>query len=137
MHSSESGFFKGGLPYNRLGNGPRNLVAFQGLVPENRPLPGLMGRMLLVPFRQLSKHYTVYVVNRRPGLRPGYTLVDMASDYAAMVQGELGGPVDLIGLSTGGSIAQVFAADHPQLVSRLVLYSSAYKPGRIPPSRVL
>jgi pimeloyl-ACP methyl ester carboxylesterase len=127
MHSLESGFFKGGLPYNRLGNGPLSLVAFQGLVPENRSLSGLMGRMLLVPFKRLGEHYTVYVVNRRPGLPLGHTLADMANDYAEMVQGEFGGPVDLIGLSTGGSIAQVFAADHPQLVRRLVLYSSAYR----------
>jgi pimeloyl-ACP methyl ester carboxylesterase len=129
MQSSKSGFFKGGLPYNRLGNGSLSLVAFQGLVPENRPLSGLMGQMLLVPFRQLSKHYTVYVVNRRPGLPLGYTITDMANDYAEMVQGEFGGPVDLIGLSTGGSIAQVFAADHPQMVRHLVLYSSAYQLG--------
>jgi pimeloyl-ACP methyl ester carboxylesterase len=129
MRRAESGFFKGGLPYNRLGNDPLSLVAFQGLIPEHRPLSGLMGQMLLVPFRQLSKHYTVYVVNRRPGLPQGYTLADMANDYADMVQGEFGVPVDLIGLSTGGSIAQVFAADHPQLVRRLVLYSSAYKLG--------
>lgn len=51
----------------------------------------------------------------------------MANDYAAMVRSEFGGPMDVVGLSTGGSIAQVFAADHPDLVRRLVLYSSAYK----------
>ena len=130
MSDPESGFFKGGLPYNRLGKGPRRLVAFQGLLPENRPLSGLMGRMLLGLFKFLGEHYTVYVVNRRPGLPQGYTLADMANDYAVMVQSEFGGgPVDVIGLSTGGSIAQVFAADHPELVNRLVLYSSAYKLG--------
>jgi pimeloyl-ACP methyl ester carboxylesterase len=88
-----------------------------------------MGRMLLGLFKFLGEHYTVYVVNRRPGLPQGYTLADMADDYAAMVQDEFGGPVDVIGMSTGGSIAQVFAADHPELVNRLVLYSSAYKLG--------
>jgi pimeloyl-ACP methyl ester carboxylesterase len=32
----------------------------------------------------------------------------------------------VIGVSTGGSIAQYFAADHPDLVRRLVIHSSAY-----------
>jgi pimeloyl-ACP methyl ester carboxylesterase len=35
--------------------------------------------------------------------------------------------VDVIGLSTGGSIAQHFAADHPELVQRLILHSTAYR----------
>jgi len=50
----------------------------------------------------------------------------MADDYAVMTREEFGGPVDVIGISTGGSIAQPFAADHPDLVRRLVIHSSAY-----------
>jgi pimeloyl-ACP methyl ester carboxylesterase len=38
-----------------------------------------------------------------------------------MIKNELGGPVDVIGVSTGGAIAQYFAIDHPDLVRRLVL----------------
>lgn len=51
---------------------------------------------------------------------------DMADDYAAMIKEEFGGPVDVIGVSAGGSIAQHFAADYPDLVRRLVLHSSAH-----------
>jgi pimeloyl-ACP methyl ester carboxylesterase len=130
MATSDAGFLSGGLPYNRLGNNSRRLIAFQGLVSENKPLSGLMAKMLLVPFKPLSERYTVYVVGRRPNLPQGYSLSDMANDYSAMVRDEFeGGPVDVVGLSTGGSIAQVFAADHPEQVNRLVLYSSAYKLG--------
>jgi len=50
----------------------------------------------------------------------------MADDYAAMIREEFGGPVDVIGISAGGAIAQPFAADHPDLVRRLVIHSSAY-----------
>jgi pimeloyl-ACP methyl ester carboxylesterase len=43
-----------------------------------------------------------------------------------MIREEFGGPVDVIGVSTGGSIALYFAADHPGLVRRLVIHSSAH-----------
>ncbi|MEW5868565.1 MAG: alpha/beta hydrolase [Chloroflexota bacterium] len=118
---AKSGYFRSGLPYNRLGRGPRPLVVFQGLTFENKPQAALA-----LLYRFLGGNYTVYSVLRKPGMPPGYTLGDMAGDYAAMIGEEFGGPVDVIGLSTGGSIVQHFAADHPELVRRLVIHSSAY-----------
>jgi pimeloyl-ACP methyl ester carboxylesterase len=56
----------------------------------------------------------------------GYSLENMADDYATMIKEEFGEPVDVIGVSTGGSIAQHLAAGHPDLVRRLVIHSSAY-----------
>ena len=117
-----SGYFRGGLPYNRLGHGPRPLVVFQGLTFENKPQPGFM----VFGYGSLKDDYTVYVVLRKPGLPHAYTLKDMADDYATMIQEEFDGPIDVIGVSTGGSIVQHFAADHPDLVRRLVIHSSAY-----------
>ena len=118
-----AGYFPSGLPYNRLGRGPRPLVTFPGLTFENKPQPGLATSM----YRFLGQDYTVFNVVRRPGLPQGYTLADMAADYAAMIREEFGGPVDVIGISTGGSIVQHFAADHPDLVRRLVIHSSAHR----------
>lgn len=118
-----AGYFRNGLPYNRLGRGPRPLVIFQGLTFENKPQPGLATAM----YRFLSRDYTVFSVLRRPGLPQGYTLGDMADDYAVMIREEFGSPVDVIGISTGGSIAQHFAADHPDLVRQLVIHSSAHR----------
>lgn len=40
-----TGYFRSGLPYNRLGHGPRILVVFQGLLFENKPLTGLSARL--------------------------------------------------------------------------------------------
>jgi pimeloyl-ACP methyl ester carboxylesterase len=51
----------------------------------------------------------------------------MSDDYASMIKDELGGPADIMGISTGGSIAQYFAADHPDLVCRLVLAATGYR----------
>jgi hypothetical protein len=73
--------------------------------------------------------YTTYLVGRTPGLPAGYTLQDMAADDAVMIREEFGGPVDVIGRSTGGSIAQHMAADHPDLVRRLVPHATAHTLG--------
>jgi pimeloyl-ACP methyl ester carboxylesterase len=112
-----AGYLQGGLAYNRFGCGPRPLVLFQGLMFENKPQPARMLSM----YHFLGEAYTVWAVLRRPGLPAGYTLKDMADDYAAMTREEFDGPVDVI----GGSIAQHFAADHPDLLRKLVLHSAA------------
>jgi pimeloyl-ACP methyl ester carboxylesterase len=124
--SDESGHFGNGVPFNRIGNGRRTLADFPGLLFENAPLSGAFARAMLAAYRFLGEDYTVFVMTRRPGLPPGYSMGDMASDYAAAIRDELDGPVDVIGLSTGGSIALYFAADHPELLRRLVIHSGAY-----------
>ena len=118
-----------GLPYNRVGLGPRTLVAFPGLLFENKALTGLSARMMLSRYSFLQAEYTTYVVSRKPGLPHGYSMRNMADDYAAMIREEYGRPVDVIGTSTGGSIAQHLAADSPDLVRRLVIHSSAHTLG--------
>jgi len=85
-----------------------------------------MVRFFLRMYKFLEEDYTTYIVTRKPGLPDGYSMQNMADDYAEMIREEFGGVVDVIGASTGGSIAQHFAADHPDLVRRLVLHSSAF-----------
>jgi len=126
LHHPSAGYFRSGLPYNRMGNGPRTLVVFQGTVFENKPFSPLMNWIYNSFYAPLKDDSTIYSVLRRPNMPRGYTLKDMADDYATMIQEEFGGPVDVIGLSSGGSIALHFAADHPDLVRRLVIHSSAY-----------
>jgi pimeloyl-ACP methyl ester carboxylesterase len=116
-----AGYFPSGLPYNRFGHGARPLVVVQGLLFENKPQP----RYALGPYSFLRDRSTVFVVLRRPGMPQGYTLGDMAADCAETIRAQFGGPVDVIGVSTGGSIVQHLAADHPDVVRRLVLHSSA------------
>lgn len=122
-----TGYFKNGLPYVCIGNSPRKLVIFSG-GPDfhHRPPSGLMLRMSISMFKHLAEDFTVYYVSRKPGLPAGYSTQDMSDDYASMIKDELGGPVDIIGLSSGGPIAQHFAVDHPDLVHHLVLAETGY-----------
>jgi len=126
--NAAAGYFRSGLPYNRSGRGLHILVVFQGLLFENKPLPRRMASHF-IGLQFLEEDYTIYLVTRKPGLPAGYSMQNMADDYAATIREEFGGPVDVIGTSTGGSIAQHFAADHPDLVRRLVLHSAAHTLG--------
>lgn len=123
---SNKGYFRCGMPYNRFGYGDRILVIFQGLLFENKPLSGFMAKKFAEMYDSVEQDYTVYIVNRRTGLPEGCSLKDISDDYAQMIKEEFDGPVDVLGVSTGGSIVQHFAADHSNLVRRLVIHSSAY-----------
>ncbi|MFX0203958.1 MAG: alpha/beta fold hydrolase [Candidatus Hodarchaeota archaeon] len=123
-----AGYSESGLPYFRIGNSPRILVVFEGLSFEHKPPSGFMLRMVVGGFKRIAKEYTVYSVGRKPGLPTGYSMQDMSEDYATMIKDELGGgPVDIMGASTGGPIAQHFAVDHPDLVRRMVLAMTGYR----------
>jgi pimeloyl-ACP methyl ester carboxylesterase len=67
----------------------------------------------------------VWWVNRRTGLAAGVTMAELAADYAEGISRWFVGPIDVLGVSTGGSVALQLAADHPDVVCRLVLVSSA------------
>ncbi len=101
-------------------------MIFQGLLFENKPIGELSSVVFTRMYRFLGADFTAYIVTRKPNLPDGYTLKDMSDDYAETIETEFGGAVDVIGTSTGGSIAQHFAADHPDQLRRLVLHSSAY-----------
>jgi pimeloyl-ACP methyl ester carboxylesterase len=69
--------------------------------------------------------FEVFWVARRRGLAKGTTMADLAADVADALEARFDQPVDVLGISTGGSIAQQLAADHPAGVRRLALVSTA------------
>jgi pimeloyl-ACP methyl ester carboxylesterase len=123
-----AGLLAGGLPYLAVGQGPP-LVVLSGFTAEHANPTGAARRFALRPLQPLARHFTVYLVNRKPGLQPGATITDVAGHYAYALQRTFGGPVPIMGISTGGSIAQRLAIDHPQLVDRLVLVAAACRLG--------
>ena len=117
---------KGGLPCLSFGGGPP-LVVFPGLGMTNENPHGFRrwGEMrLLAP---LARAFTVHRVSRRIGLEPGTTMRDLANDHAEALEDGFGGPLDVLGISTGGSIALQLALDRPRLVGRLVVAGAAYR----------
>jgi pimeloyl-ACP methyl ester carboxylesterase len=117
----------GPLPFLAVGSGAP-LLYLAGLSPEvgvgNGAGRGQIG--LMRPFAGVRR---VYFVNRRPGLPRGMTLAELAAEHADALRARFDEPVDVLGLSTGGSIAQQLAADHPDVVRRLVLLSTACRLG--------
>jgi pimeloyl-ACP methyl ester carboxylesterase len=108
----------------RLGNGPQNLVILPGITLENESPSRFAAWTYRLGFGRFARDHTVYVINRRRGLPAGYTTQEMASDYARVLVSEIG-PSHVIGFSTGGSIAQYVAIDHPEVVRSLALIVSA------------
>jgi pimeloyl-ACP methyl ester carboxylesterase len=119
----------GRLPYFATGAGPP-LVFLAGLSADTGFDSGMERRMnagMVAPF---SEGRRVVFFNRRPGLPRGMTMAEMAAEHADAIREGLGDePVDVAGISTGGSIAQQLAADHPGVVGRLVLLSTACRLG--------
>jgi pimeloyl-ACP methyl ester carboxylesterase len=120
----ETGTFPGEFPYVRVGNGSENLVILPGITLENKPPNQIAAWIYRLGFGRFARDYTVYVVNRKRGMPSGYTTQDMARDCARAVEGELE-PSHLMGFSTGGSIAQYVALDHPEMIRSLILIVSA------------
>lgn len=122
------------FPYAAVGDG-EPVVVLSGLSPVtgvdgDRAVEGMVG-----PFAALAGQRCLLALNRRSHLPRGMTMAELAAEHAAAIRTNLPAPVDVIGVSTGGSIAQQLAADHPGVVRRLVLVSSASRLG--PEGRLL
>jgi pimeloyl-ACP methyl ester carboxylesterase len=124
-----AGVLAGTFPYVRVGRGPGTIVVLPDVALDNHT-PGRRDAAAYARgLRRLTGAYTVYVLQRRRGLLTGASTRDLAGEYARLVRAEWG-PVVLMGMSTGGTIAQYLALDHPQLVERLVLMVSGARLSR-------
>ena len=110
------------MDYFRFGHGSEPMVILPGLSVQS-----VMGAAdaIAESYRPLADAYTVYVFDRRADLPAVYSVRDMARDTAQAFQALGLGEISLFGASQGGMIALVLAAEHPELVKKLAMGSSA------------
>jgi pimeloyl-ACP methyl ester carboxylesterase len=108
------------LPVLEGGAGPP-LLYLGGLLPVAGVDSSLARRTAEVSARPFADIRRVIFANRRPGLALGSTIGAIAAEHAEAIRALDCGPVDVLGVSTGGSIAQQLAAEHPGAIRRLVL----------------
>jgi pimeloyl-ACP methyl ester carboxylesterase len=116
------------LPYAAVGAGPP-LVVFAGLMPVTGVSGNAVVNSALHPLLPLARSRRLVLFNRRAGLPRGMTMAELAGEHAGALRDAFAAPVDLVGISTGGSIAAQLSADHGELVSRLALISAACRLG--------
>lgn len=125
--STFTGFSSNGIPYARISDSGPALVVFTGSELEHKPPSWTAQQGFLVGLKRLTRNYTIYLMSRRPDMPKGYTARDMSDDFAEMVRADIGGPVHIMGMSSGGSSAMHFAVDHADLVNKLVLAMTGYR----------
>src|ERR1700741_778221 len=120
MTNIETGLLGDGVPYIRGGAGPREAVVFFSVSALFRRLdktsdPGRYARQVS---RLLPGHkFTILGY-------AGSSFEEIVRDMAIAIRTP---PDVLVGISLGGLVAMRFAAQHPELVRRLVLLVSAYR----------
>jgi pimeloyl-ACP methyl ester carboxylesterase len=125
----ETGLLAGKIPYIRGGSGPKHAVVFFGVNALFKPLNQVskperyaeqIAKLLPEGFR-----FTILGYEETPP--DDYTLDTVVGDMASVIRSEIGKPDVVIGVSLGGFVAQRFAAEHPNLVDRLILLVSGHR----------
>lgn len=123
--AAEVGSFSDRLPYVRIGAGAAPLVVLPGLALTESVPRGLTLAAYAHGFRRLAERHTLYVVPRPRGLPGGASTADLAAEYAAVLRPELG-RFALVGMSTGGLIAQHLAMTEPAVDGLALVVAGAY-----------
>ncbi|MFE3257909.1 alpha/beta fold hydrolase [Nocardia sp. NPDC059091] len=112
-----------GLPYRAFGSG-RPLLLLRWFAPDHANPTGLLRISETAMLEPLARCFRVYAVSRAPGMAAGTTMAEIAAEHADAISAEFGTAVDVLGISSGGSIALQMAADHPDAVRTLTVASS-------------
>ena len=110
------------MNYFRFGNGKRTMVILPGL-SIGSVMPS--AQLIADAYRIFAEEYTVYVFDRRNEVTEGYTIKEMAEDTASVFKVIGLNDIYLFGASQGGMMALLIALEHPEMVRKLVLGSTA------------
>ena len=112
------------MEYFSFGNGEKTFVILPGVSTRSLMLSAMAVR---AAYQAFGEEYTVFGFDRRRNMPDGYTVRQMAEDTAAVMQVLGIADADLFGASQGGMMAMCIAIDHPKLVHKMVLGSTAAK----------
>jgi len=134
MSRPTTGHLLDSFPYVRLGDGKNQLVVIPGFGDSmfSGRYPSAAAWALQSYFHRFTDDYTVHLISRPRGLPENYAIDDATEQYGQILD-QLPSPVDILGISMGGFIAQELAARYPDLVEKLVISSSGHRvaePGR-------
>lgn len=110
------------MNYFRFGNGKRIMVILPGL-SIGSVMPS--AQLIAEAYRIFAEEYTVYVFDRRNEVTEEYTIKEMAEDTASVFKKIGLNDIYLFGASQGGMMALLIALEHPEMVRKLVLGSTA------------
>lgn len=112
------------MHYVSFGSGEKVLILLPGLSDGLTTVKG-KALLLAMPYRLFFEEYTVYLFSRKVDLPDAYSIREMADDQAEAMR-KLGiTKASVLGGSQGGMIAQSLAADHAELLEKLVIAVSA------------
>ena len=112
------------MSYASFGHGPRVLVILPGLSDGLATVRG-KALFLAAPYRKFFDNWSVYMFSRKDEMPEGYSIREMAQDQAEALKLLGLEKVSVMGVSQGGMIAQLLAAEYPELVEKLVIAVSA------------
>ena len=110
------------INYLRFGHGQKTLVIIPRL-----SLQSVMNfaDAIKASYKLLEKDFTIYLFDRREDLPDKYSIAEMAEDTAQAIKSLKLEHIYLFGVSQGGMIAMQIAATHPELITSMILGSTA------------
>ena len=110
--------------YIAFGEGEKNLIVLPGLSDGFWTVKG-KAWLLAGSYRRFFKDYTVYMFSRKNDLPENYSIKEMADDQAEAMKNLGIDKAIVMGVSQGGMVSQFLAANHPNLVEKLILVVTA------------
>lgn len=122
----QAGTFLGRIPFASVGDGTRPIVVLSGgQAFVQRQTRDRVLRDVDRVSRILPRGRSFVMLGYDLAPAEDHSLANIVGDVAAILD-EIGGPVQLVGISYGGVIALQVAAARPELVSHLVVLVSAH-----------
>ena len=87
--------------------------------------PLRLASQVVAMYQEMAEEHEVYLIDRRKVMPARYTVREMAGDTAEVMKALGLKDVFFYGVSQGGMMGQVIAAEHPELVRALALASTS------------